>query len=258
MLHIINEQLGPIAIITLNHIDKHNAFNEALLNELDEAIVKANANPSVRVIVLKANGKHFSAGACLNQMQVIAQQSEADNLADANKLANVLLSVYLSQKPTVAMVHGLAMGGGAGLVAACDIAIAATSAKFCFSEVKLGLIPAVISPYVIKAMGERASQALFISAEMVSAQRAYELKLVHHCVNDDSLNEFTMNYAKQIAQWAPQAISDCKTLVKQVASKAIDSALASETAAILAKKRVCTEAKIGIASFLQHKTPDWN
>ena len=169
MSDVLSELQEHVLLITLNRIKKHNAFDDTLLNDLQLILDHAQDNQQVRVIILKSNGRHFSAGADLAWMQRMATFSEEENLADAKRLAHLMYSLYNSKKPTIAMVQGAAMGGGAGLVAACDVAIASHTAHFCFSEVKLGLIPAVISPYVIKAIGARAATSLFMSAELFDA-----------------------------------------------------------------------------------------
>ncbi|KTD61413.1 enoyl-CoA hydratase-related protein [Legionella spiritensis] len=258
MTDLLSEQQENIFIITLNRVAKHNAFDDQLLHDLKRTLDEAIQNPQIRAIILKANGKHFSAGADANWMQKMAQYSEEENLGDAMVLANVMYTLYRSTKPTIAMVHGAAFGGGAGLVAACDIAIAATSAKFCFSEVKLGLVPAVISPYVVRAIGERAARWLFTSAETFDAQRARELNLVHHCVSDEELWTYTQDYARQISRLAPVAVAECKTLVETVQGKPINEALIRETAAIIARKRTSAEGQRGLRAFLNKETPNWN
>ena len=156
------------------------------------------------------------------------------------------------------MVHGAAFGGGAGLVAACDIAIAANTARFCFSEVKLGLIPAVISPYVIQAIGQRAASALFMSAEPFDAKRAHELHLVQHCVPEDELLAFTLQYAQQMAQLAPMAVRASKALVRQVSGHPINEELQQMTAALIARQRTSVEGQQGLQAFLKKETPTWN
>lgn len=257
MSDLLSELHERVFIITLNRISKHNAFDDSLLAALQLTLDEAIINQQVRVIVLKANGRHFSAGADLNWMQRMAQFSEAENLNDAMVLARVMYTLNQSPKPTIAMVQGSAFGGGAGLVAACDIAIASTSARFCFSEVKLGLIPAVISPYVVQAIGERAAKHLFMTAETFDVQKAKELQLVQHCVADEELWSFTLNYAEQIAKLAPQAVRSCKTLVDQVAGQAIGEELMRQTAALIAKKRVSAEGQQGLHAFLNKETPNW-
>ncbi len=253
MTHLLTHQHNQIQWITFNRIDKHNAFDDILLTDLCQSIQQAEANPDVRVIVISAHGKHFSAGADLQWMQRMIGYTEAENKADADILAQTLYTLYHCTKPTIAMVQGAAFGGGAGLVAACDIAVAAHQAQFCFSEVKLGLIPAVISPYVIRAIGERAATWLFMSAQVIDAHKAVELQLVQHCVPNDTLQSFTTELACQIAKWPSQAVIDAKSLVKQVAKQPIDTAIKDLTATLIAKKRVSNEAQQALQAFLHKK-----
>lgn len=255
---LLIENQDNIRLIIFNRIDKHNAFDDDFLLQLQHAIEAAQQDAQVRIIVLKANGRHFSAGADLTWMQRMAQYTEAENIADANLLATVMATLYHCSKPTIAMVQGAAFGGGAGLVAACDIAIATDSARFCFSEVKLGLIPAVISPYVIKAIGERAATWLFTSAEVFDAARALTLQLIHHVVPEGELHDFTLHYASQMAQGAPQAMSEAKQLVRQVSGKPLDNALQQLTANLIAKKRSSAEGQRGILAFLNKEVPKWD
>jgi methylglutaconyl-CoA hydratase len=250
MSDVLSELQGHVLLVTLNRINKHNAFDDVLLADLQLILDQAQDNPQIRVILLKANGRHFSAGADIAWMERMATLSEEENLNDAKILARVMYSLHHCQKPTLAMVHGAAMGGGAGLVAACDIAVASTQAHFCFSEVKLGLIPAVISPYVIKAIGERAAAGLFMSAEPFDAKRALELNLVQHCIPEEELLPFTLHYAHQIAQWPPGAVSAAKALVREVANKPINEELRHQTAALIAKQRVSVEGQRGLQAFL--------
>ncbi|OGV49763.1 MAG: gamma-carboxygeranoyl-CoA hydratase [Legionellales bacterium RIFCSPHIGHO2_12_FULL_42_9] len=253
MTDLLSEQQEHTFIITLNRVDKQNAFDDQLLHALQNELDHAIANQSVRVIVLKANGNHFSAGADLNWMQRMVNYTEAENIADALRLANVMYTLHSSPKPTIAMVHGAAFGGGAGLVAACDIAIAAINARFCFSEVKLGLIPAVISPYVVKAIGERAAKWLFMSAEPFDATQAKTLGLVHHCVDEAGLLSFTLHYAQQLYACMPEAVAGAKQLVDTVCGKPIQEALLFETAKLIAAKRVSVEGQAGLRAFLTKK-----
>lgn len=258
MADLLNNIQDRVYILTLNRVEKRNAFDDQLLIELQHCLEQAIANPQVRVILLKANGEHFSAGADLNWMRRMAQFSEAENLNDAMVLAKLMYTLNQSPKPTIAMVQGSAFGGGAGLVAACDIAIASINARFCFSEVKLGLIPAVISPYVIKAIGERAAKHLFMSAESFNAEQAKQLNLIQHCIAEEELTAFTAQYAKQLANLAPQALAACKMLVEQVGNRVIDEQLIQETAALIAKRRVSEEGQYGLTAFLNKETPTWN
>ena len=253
MADLLQEQQEHTLILTLNRIDKQNAFDDRLLKALKHELDQASTNQTIRVILLRANGKHFSAGADLAWMQRMVNYNEADNIADALILAQVMYSLHTCSKPTIAVVQGAAMGGGAGLVAACDIAIAAETTRFCFSEVKLGLIPAVISPYVVKAIGERAAKWLFMSAETFDASLAKKLGLVHHCVAEKDLLSFALDYAQQLYACKPEAVSESKHLVDLVAGKPINAQLLLETATLIAKKRVSMEGQAGLRAFLEKK-----
>lgn len=258
MSDLLTELADRVYIISLNRIEKHNAFDDQLLAELQSTLDQAITNPQVRAIILRANGKHFSAGADLSWMQRMAAFSEEENVQDALVLAKVMHTLHHSPKPTLAVVQGAAFGGGAGLAAACDIALAATTARFCFSEVKLGLIPAVISPYVVKAIGERAAKHLFMTAEIFDAEKARNLQLVQHCVSEEKLDDFSLDYAQGITRLAPQAVSACKTLVDQVSNKPVDQQVLEQTALLIAKKRVSAEGQLGLKAFLNKETANWN
>ena len=258
MSDLIKEQDDHVCLITLNRTSKHNAFDDKLLKELQNMLDEAIRDPQVRCIVLKANGKHFSAGADLEWMQRMAIYSEEENVSDALVLAKLMNTLYSSSKPTIAMVHGAAFGGGAGIAAACDITIAADDARFCFSEVRLGLIPAVISPYVIKAIGERQAKALFMSAETFNAEKAKDIGLVHHCQPENQLLEYTLDYAHNLANNAPIAVCEAKQMVTKVVNKDIDQALIQYTAELIAKKRVSEEGQKGLNAFLNKETPKWS
>jgi methylglutaconyl-CoA hydratase len=251
MSDIERELHKRICILTLNRPSKINALNSQLLSSLHSALEEAIEDPAVKVILLKANGKHFSAGADINWMQNMLGLSEEENIKDAMVLANVLHTLHFSPKPTVASVQGAAYGGGAGLVAACDFAIASTSAHFCFSEVKLGLIPAIISPYVIKAVGPKIAKWLFISAEKINAEQAKEYHLVQYCVEDSKLDLFSLEKALHLAQLPPEAVTDCKNLVNQVTGQAITEKLIQHTATLIAKKRVSIEGQAGMKAFIE-------
>lgn len=255
---LLYEVQDHVCYLTINRVNKHNAFDNHLLAEMQSQLNAALDDSNIRVIVLKANGTHFSAGADLGWMQRMANYSAEENLKDTMVLGNLMYSLNQSPKPTIAMIQGSAFGGGAGLAAACDIAIAATTARFCFSEVKLGLIPAVISPYVVKAMGERTAQMLFMSAEIFDAPRAQSLNLVQHCVPEDNLLEFTMEYAKKITMNAPEAVTISKQLVRYVADKKMDEELVYYTASLIAQKRISAEGQQGLKAFLNKETPNWN
>jgi methylglutaconyl-CoA hydratase len=255
---LLYEVQDNLCLLTLNRGSKNNAFDNKLLTELDALFKTGLSNSKVRVLILKAEGKHFSAGADLAWMQDMANFSQEENLQDAMVLAKLMHTLYSSPKPTMTMVQGCAYGGGAGLVAACDLAIAADTARFCFSEVSLGLIPAVISPYVIKAIGERDAKALFMSAEVFDAKRALALHLIQHSIPEDNLLEFTLSYAQKIAANAPEAVLAAKKLVDYVAPKPINEELQLYTAKLIAEKRVSAEGKKGLQAFLNKEKPNWN
>ncbi|KTC73047.1 enoyl CoA hydratase/isomerase (crotonase) [Legionella birminghamensis] len=252
------ELKGRVFEISLNRIDKNNAFDDDLLKKMQTSLDESIQDPAVSVILLRANGRHFSAGADLQWMQRMAAFSQEENLADAMVLARLMHTLYSCPKPTVAVVQGAAYGGGAGLVAACDIAIAGHSARFCFSEVKLGLVPAVISPYVVRAIGERLTKWLFMSAEVFNGEQAKQYNLVHHYIDDYLLDSFALDYASKLSHLAPKAVVDCKPLIDWVASRTIDQQLIQETAAIIAEKRVSEEGQRGLHAFLNKESPNWN
>ncbi|MBI2784878.1 MAG: enoyl-CoA hydratase/isomerase family protein [Legionella longbeachae] len=258
MSDLLYEIHDHLCLLTLNRVSKHNAFDNHLLSEMQNKLNDAIANTKVRVIVLKANGKNFSAGADLTWMQDMARFNVEENLKDALVLGNLMYTLNKSPKPTLAMVQGSAFGGGAGLAAACDIAIAAQSARFCFSEVKLGLLPAVISPYVIQAIGERQAKALFMSAEIFDAHKALAINLVQHCIAENNLLEFTLDYAQKISNNAPGAVRESKKLATYVANKNIDEELVLYTASLIARTRVSLEGQQGLNAFLKKETPIWD
>ncbi|CAM2948483.1 enoyl-CoA hydratase-related protein [Legionella worsleiensis] len=258
MSDLLYEIQDHLCLLTINRVNKRNAFDNHLLTQMQTQLDAAINNDSVRVIVLKANGAHFCAGADLAWMQSMIDFDEAQNLQDSMILARLMHTLNQSPKPTIAMIQGSAFGGGAGLAAACDISIAAHSARFCFSEVKLGLIPAVISPYVVKAIGERNAKMLFMTAEVFDAAKACSLNLVQHLVPEEQLLDFTLNYAKQIINNAPQAVTMSKKLAQHVANKDIDEELVHYTASLIAQKRISAEGQKGLHAFLNKVTPNWN
>lgn len=255
---LIKYENAQLCRISLNRVNKHNAFDKHLLIALQTALDTAISNPQVRVIILDANGSYFSVGADLSWMQHMAKQSEQENMQDAWLWAKLLLTMYKSPKPIIAAIQGDAFGGGVGLVAACDIAISINDACFSFSEVKWGLIPALISPYIVKAIGARAAKCLFMSAEKFDAKRGQQLGLIHYCVTPDELIKFTINYAQQMLKLAPQAMTLCKTLVEHVNQQEINEQLMHYTTQVLAQKCAGTEAQHGLQSFFNKVTPDWN
>jgi len=246
-----------VARVTLTRPKVHNAFDAALIAELTDTFAALAHAPSVRVVVLAAEGPSFSAGADLNWMREQAEQDESRNLDDARRLAELMRTLDRLPKPTIARVHGPAHGGGVGLVACCDIAIATQDANFSFSEVKLGLIPAVISPYVIAAVGPRWARRLFQTAERFDAHQAQWAGLVHEVVKPAQLDARIANIISVILSNASEAMAEAKDLAHSVAGREIDAALIEETAQHIARRRASAEGKEGIAAFLAKRKPSW-
>jgi methylglutaconyl-CoA hydratase len=246
-----------VATVTLNRPEVRNAFNEAAIAELAIAFDELGRNDIVRAIVLAANGPAFCAGADLNWMKKMATYSDAENQADAMRLADMLRTIYLCPKPVVAKVQGDCYAGGMGLAAACDIVVALEQASFCLSEAKLGLIPATISPYVIKAMGEQAARRYVLTAERFSALEAHRIGFVHEVVAFDALDSTVAALVKALAGNSPNAVRQAKTLVREVAGQPVTDALLFDTAARIAVIRSSTEGREGVASFLEKRKPSW-
>jgi methylglutaconyl-CoA hydratase len=254
---VLQEIDKGVGRLTLNRPEVHNAFDDALIAQLTAALLSLEADRRVRVVALAASGKSFSAGADLAWMQRMAGYSEAENLADARALAGLMSTLDRLAKPTVALVQGAAFGGGVGLVACCDIAIASEAASFSLSEVKLGLIPAVISPYVVAAMGPGAARRFILTAERFSAPQALALGLVHEVVPADRLEETGQKVLDHLTQGGPRAQADAKDLVLSLAGRPIDRALVEETAERIARIRVGEEAREGLAAFLEKRKAEW-
>jgi len=246
-----------IARVTLNRPELRNAFNEQSIAELALAFDELGRNELVRAIVLGANGSAFCAGADLNWMKKMAGYSDSENRADAMRLADMLRTIYACTKPVVAKVQGDCYAGGMGLVAACDIAVSADTANFCLSEVKLGLIPATISPYVIKAMGEQAARRYFITAERFDAQEAHRIGFVHEIVPAADLDTKVAGIVQALANNSPNAVREAKTLVRDVVGQPVTQALLEDTAQRIAGIRASLEGREGVASFLEKRRPSW-
>ncbi|MEM7169640.1 MAG: enoyl-CoA hydratase/isomerase family protein [Pseudomonadota bacterium] len=253
------EEIGDdgVARITLTRPAVHNAINEVLVSELTTVFKGLDSDSRVRAVVLAAQGKSFCAGADLNWMRTVAGFSEDRNVEDAENLAELMTSLNQLSKPTVAMVQGPVFGGGVGLVACCDVAIAAETARFCLSEVKVGLIPAVISPYVIASIGERAARRYFLTAEDFSAWEAHRLGLVQEVVPRDSMEPTCRRILDAILLGGPEAQADAKSLIFSVTGRPISDALRQETTARIAKRRTSEEGKEGIDAFLAKRKPSW-
>lgn len=246
-----------VARITLRRPEVRNAFNDEVIAQLKSAFEEVGQRGDVRAVVLAAEGPAFCAGADLNWMRRMADYTREQNLADAAGLAAMLQTIYECPKPTLARVQGDAFAGGVGLVAACDIAISVDSATFCLSEVKLGLIPATISPYVIRAMGARAAHRYFLTAERFSAARARDMGLVHEVVSVDLLDETVQSLTQALSNAGPEAVTVCKKLLHDVAYRDIDAQLLSETVQGIADIRASAEGREGVQSFLQKRKPGW-
>jgi methylglutaconyl-CoA hydratase len=248
---------GALATITLDRPEVRNAFNEATIADLTHAFNDLGQNDAVRAIVLAANGPAFCAGADLNWMKKMARYTHAENLADAQQLALMLRTIYACPKPVVAKVQGDCYAGGMGLVAACDIVVAAEEVHFCLSEVKLGLIPATIAPYVIKAIGEQAARRYFLTAERFDAREARRIGLAHEVVATSELDAKVGAIAKALLANGPHAVRQAKALVRDIAGRPVTDALVQDTAERIAQIRASSEGREGVLSFLEKRKPDW-
>ncbi len=248
---------GAVARVTLNRPEVRNAFNEVLIAELTAAFTELGARNDLRAVILAAEGKAFCAGADLNWMKAMAGYSWAENHADAIRLADMLWAIYSCPVPVIARVHGDVYAGGVGLVACADIVVAVDAAGFCLSEAKLGLLPATIGPYVVKALGEQASRRYFVTAERFSATRAHELGLVHELVAADALDAKVDELVAAITANGPAAVRACKQLVKDVAGRPVTPNLRDDTARRIADIRASDEGREGVQSFLSKDKPSW-
>ena len=246
-----------VATVTLNQPEIHNAFDDKLILELTDIFSRVNQDQNIRVMVLAAAGKSFSAGADLNWMQRMATYSYEQNLADANALAKMFFILNTIDKPTIARVQGAAFGGAVGLVACCDMAIGSKLSKFCLSEVKLGLIPATISPYVIAALGARIARRYFTTAEVFSATRARRLGLLSEAVVEEELDRTIENLIEHILKNSPAAIREAKQLVFDVQNQPITDELLAKTSEKIAELRVSEQGQEGLNAFLQKRRANW-
>jgi methylglutaconyl-CoA hydratase len=251
------ELSGPVATIWMNRPDLHNAFDEALITELTAACIALDDDQDVRVVVLAGRGKSFSAGADLNWMKRAANNGIDDNLNDARALAYMLRTLAEMRKPTIARVQGAALGGGMGLAAACDIAVASSKAIFATSEVKFGIIPSAISPYVLRAIGARQAYRYFQSAERIDAARARDIGLVHEAVEPEQLDAKVQEIIGSLLQGGPLSQAAAKDLIRAVNHQPINDNLVEDTAHRIAHLRATPEAREGIAAFLDKRQPNW-
>lgn len=248
---------GPVARLRLHRPDLHNAFDADLIELLTLALTSIAEDPDVRVVVLEGAGPSFSAGADLNWMRGMAGASEAENRADALALARLMRTLDELPRPTVARVHGAAFGGGVGLVACCDIAIGAPEAKFGLTESKLGLLPAVISPYVIEAIGARQARRWFATAELFDAAEAQRIGLLHAVVPADELDAAVNRQVDLLLKAGPVASSLAKSLVRRVTADTDRNRLDHDNADLIARLRVSPEGQEGLGAFLDKRKPGW-
>jgi methylglutaconyl-CoA hydratase len=253
---LLTEHRNGVAWLTLNRPEVHNAFDETLIAGLTEAFAAAADDAGVRAVVLRALGKSFSAGADLNWMKRMAGFSEAENLADARRLAALLQTIDTCPKPVIARVHGNAFAGAIGLIACCDLAVAVTEAEFAVTEVRLGLIPAVISPYLIRAMGARQARRWFLTAERFSAEQALAMNLLHEVVGRDQLDACVDHWIDAVRRAGPNALKAAKDLVAAV-DAAPSAAIIEDTSKRIAAIRAGAEGKDGVAAFLEKRKPGW-
>lgn len=245
------------ATVTLNRPEVRNAFNDVVIDELNQVFQELGQMDQVRAIVLASTGPAFCAGADLNWMKKMAHYSQEENLADAENLAAMLFEIYSCSKPVIAKIQGDCYAGGMGLAAACDIAVAVDTAGFCLSEVKLGLVPATISPYVIKAMGANAARRYFITAEKFDAKEAHRIGFIHESVPADLLDAKVDQIVKAILDNGPNAVVAAKWLVEDVTGAEIEEELLAYTAECIAEIRCSDEGREGVASFLEKRKPNW-
>lgn len=246
-----------VARLVMNRPEVRNAFNEALIGAIAEAMGRLSADPALRAIVLTGAGKAFSAGADLDWMKRAAAFSEDENRADARRLAAMLEAIYASPKPTIALVNGPALGGGVGIASACDVAIAADDAVFGLTEVRLGIIPAVISPFVLAAIGARQARRWFLSGERFDAATARRIGLVHMIAAPVQLEATLEAFLKELLASGPRAQKEAKELIRAVAGRPIEVGLMDETAGRIARVRASAEGKDGVAAFLEKRKPGW-
>lgn len=252
---ITNFQDNGVVTVTLSRPEKHNAFDDQIINELAETFRTIDQNDDAKLMVLAAEGKSFSAGGDLNWMKRMAEYSYEENLTDAKNLAQMLKSLDRLSKPTIARVQGAAFGGAVGLVSCCDIAIGTANAKFCLSEVKVGMVPATISPYVVAAIGQRAARRFFLTAEVISAQHALQLGLLSELTDADKLDQEIDRICNLLLSNGSNAIKTAKQLVFDVASRPLSDELISHTSEVIAKARVSEEGQQRLTAFLSGNKP---
>lgn len=257
MTDIVLEKSGNLAKLVINRPERHNALDIAMIDEFHGALDQVAGNKEIRVLQIRARGTSFCAGADINWMRRMAEYDSASNIADAKRLAGLFEKIAFLPIPTIAVVNGPAYGGGIGIVAACDFAIAVPSAEFVLSEVKLGLIPAVISPHIVRAIGPHAAKRLFLTGAKFSALDAERLGLLSAVHPAEELDAAIDNLTRQLLENAPQAMAEAKELVQFVASRPLGREVIDGTADRIAKRRASAEGKEGLSAFLEKRTPAW-
>jgi methylglutaconyl-CoA hydratase len=253
---IIAAKEGAVLWLTMNRPQVHNAFNSEMIGELAAAFGEAKKDPDVRLVILTGAGESFCAGADLNWMREIIRYSYEQNLRESRELAELMHSIYALPKPTIARINGAVIGGGTGLFSACDIVIASDKAKFGLSEVKIGLVPAAIGPYVIRRIGESAARELFLTGERFDAQRALAIGLVNKVVPHDALDQKVAEVVRLLLGSGPEAIARCKELLQKVPAMGLEEAK-GYTAEMIAGLRVSPEGQEGMSAFLEKRKPKW-
>jgi methylglutaconyl-CoA hydratase len=253
---IVFSKQNKIARVVFNRPDVHNAFNSKMIGEIDDAIEKIRSDDSVRVVILTGEGKSFCAGADIKWLREIIDYSYEQNLEESLQLAEVLHKIYTLPKPTIAMVNGAAIGGGNGFLSACDISVASEEAKFGLSEVKIGLVPAAISPYVMRRIGESKAREYFLTGKRISAQKALEIGLVNEVVPSDKLEDTVQDIASLLLTSGPEAIAACKELIDKTTRMNFEE-LKKFTARMIANLRISPEGQEGMAAFLEKRKPKW-
>jgi methylglutaconyl-CoA hydratase len=253
---LLVEREGPVAHVVLNRPHVHNAFDAQLIGRMAETFTALGTDDAVRVIVLRGQGKSFCAGADLNWMRESADYTDEDNIADAKRFAHMMHAVNRCPKPVVARVHRVALGGGTGLISCCDIAVAEDGARFAFSECRLGILPAVISPFVMRRIGPGHARALFLSAEMFGAHKALRIGLVDEVVPKEHLDAAVAAHVRRLLECGPAAQAMCKELIREV-SWNHPEAMEDLTARTIARARASSEGKEGVGAFLDKREPSW-
>ena len=255
-LHI-SLSAGGILRITMNRPDVHNAFDDHQIARFTAALDAASANPAVRVVVIASNGKNFSAGGDINYMRRMGGNTYEENLADGGQLARLMKTLNFLPKPTIARVQGAAMGGGVGLVSCCDFAIGTPDTRLALTEVKLGMVPATISPYVVKVIGETAARRLFMSGQPVQGEDARRLGFLSDIVPEDQLNAAVTALAESLLKNAPAALRRCKQLAIDIAGAGINDEVIAGTVKLIADVRDSDEGREGLSAFLEKRAPGW-